>query len=540
MGLSFIQKFQENFMQYATGVVSKFAESLESCKFIRRIDLSPIIRLNIAFAAVMAKRNGTWGTITRLSDTYAISRTFVYILADMLERTSEIIFGYKTHDEPADDFKAICSYMLSLRMEGRCSIDSSSTIMERFGKSPSASGSISRYLKYFGSVVPDTLCSVDNEIKMAVFASDEIFSGQKPILITVDPISSAILRIELSDSRKAEVWRNHWENIESNGYKAVYVVCDEASGLCSARKEALPDVVRQIDTYHAIAHRLGQWVNRLEVAAYSAIEAEYHCYRNLDSARSEQVIEKRIREFESAEKKAIEKIELYETFTFLYHCLIGELRIFNSKGELRDRKTSEENIEIALDLVESLGNEKLKEAAKKVRRSLPDLLNYFDVACEVLDKLQTSDIDNNALQALCLAWQWNKGVQKSKTPERRRNCIGNEQFYLEYASGYLQEGYEDIQKHVYKKLDHIIQSSAMVECINSIIRPYLNNSKNHITQETLSLIMFYHNHRRYKDGKRKGMTPMEILTGKKQEKDWIELLFELIAKKDSSFFSPRR
>jgi hypothetical protein len=40
--------------------------------------------------------------------------------------------------------------------------------------------------------------------------------------------------------------------------------------------------------------------------------------------------------------------------------------------------------------------------------------------------------------------------------------------------------------------------------------------------------MFYHNHRRYIDGIRKGKTPKELLTGKKQDKDWIELLLEII------------
>ena len=116
----------------------------------------------------------------------------------------------------------------------------------------------------------------------------------------------------------------------------------------------------------------------------------------------------------------------------------------------------------------------------------------------------------------------------------------NEQHCLEIAIGYLQEDYEVIKELVYGQLDHIVQSSALVECINSIIRPYLNSSKNHITQETLNLIMFYHNHRRYKAGKRKGQTPMEILTGKKQKKDWIELLFDVIEEKDPSFCSSSR
>ncbi len=103
----------------------------------------------------------------------------------------------------------------------------------------------------------------------------------------------------------------------------------------------------------------------------------------------------------------------------------------------------------------------------------------------------------------CIAWQWNKSAIKSKKADRSKYCSDNEKLCSEFAIGYLQEEFDDVKEQVYKRLDNIVQSSALVECINSIIRPYLNSSKNQITQETLNLIMFYHNHRRYKDGKRK-------------------------------------
>ena len=70
-----------------------------------------------------------------------------------------------------------------------------------------------------------------------------------------------------------------------------------------------------------------------------------------------------------------------------------------------------------------------------------------------------------------------------------------------------------------------------MECINSILRPYLNTSKNQVTQEMLNLIMYYHNYRRYRDGVRKGNTPMEILTGKEQTKDWLAILLDIIREK---------
>ena len=54
------------------------------------------------------------------------------------------------------------------------------------------------------------------------------------------------------------------------------------------------------------------------------------------------------------------------------------------------------------------------------------------------------------------------------------------------------------------------------------LRTYLNASKNQINQPFLNLFMAYHNHRRFKAGERKGKTPFEILSGQKQELDWLE------------------
>ena len=58
--------------------------------------------------------------------------------------------------------------------------------------------------------LPNTLENSDDEVKLVVFLADELFAKNIPILVTVDPISSAILRMELADSRKVEDWKNHW------------------------------------------------------------------------------------------------------------------------------------------------------------------------------------------------------------------------------------------------------------------------------------------------------------------------------------------
>ena len=96
------------------------------------------------------------------------------------------------------------------------------------------------------------------------------------------------------------------------------------------------------------------------------------------------------------------------------------------------------------------------------------------------------------------------------------------------AEGLLGHEFDRLKTLVFDKLDTIVRASSLVEMVNALIRPYLNSCKGQITQETLNLIMFYQNHRRYKSGKRQGKAPIELLTGKPLEAPWWELLLQQI------------
>ncbi|MCP4287951.1 MAG: hypothetical protein GY792_26530 [Gammaproteobacteria bacterium] len=509
-------------------------------KFVRRSDLSSEIRIQIACAAIVAKASGQWGVITELSRQYLVSRTFVYMLASTLQDADGLLFGDPCSILAARDETVPYRYMLSLRLEGCCSIGAISTLMQRFDIPWSSTGKISHTLHDIGSLLPKTLSTRDGKIQLVVFLSDELFAKARPILVTVEPQSTAVLRIELSETRQWEDWKAHWECLEENGYHAIYLVSDGGQALSRAQKEALKDIVRQPDTYHAIAHVLGQFVTRLEQKAYRAIEKEDARWHTLDSARSDAVIEKRIAQYERACRTAADAIDLSENIAYLYGCLVGELAVFDETGQLRNRQKAEGSIEAALDLLDTLGVGYVSDAVKKVRRTLPELLHYFDVAETVVAQLNGLPCEKETLRTLCVAHQWQKRLMKAKTSEARRYCAAQEQFYLDVATDDLHENYDELKVQVYRQLDQIVQSSSLVECINSIIRPYLNTTRNHVTQELLNLVMFYHNHRRYKDGKRQGNTPMEMLTGTPQKQDWLDLLFEEIEKKQPGFFGSSR
>ncbi len=72
-------------------------------KYTRRPDLTPEIRLAIAYSAIEAQQNGKQGKITELSRHFMISRTFVYMSASFLAAASVIIFSATPAIAPVTD-----------------------------------------------------------------------------------------------------------------------------------------------------------------------------------------------------------------------------------------------------------------------------------------------------------------------------------------------------------------------------------------------------------------------------------------------------
>ena len=80
----------------------------------------------------------------------------------------------------------------------------------------------------------------------------------------------------------------NWETSD-NGIEAIYLVSDEGTGIRAGHAKVMNDKLRQSDTYHGIAHNVGSWVGRLEIAAYATIEKEYECARKLASHLSRDI-----------------------------------------------------------------------------------------------------------------------------------------------------------------------------------------------------------------------------------------------------------
>jgi hypothetical protein len=80
-----------------------------------------------------------------------------------------------------------------------------------------------------------------------------------------------------------------------------------------------------------------------------------------------------------------------------------------------------------------------------------------------------------------------------------------------------------IVSEVKKLLYRPKRASSLVECFNSILRP-IQQVKKQATQEFLWLKALHHNMKTFKQGKRKGKSPFQLLGVDFGNRDWIRLL----------------
>lgn len=124
---------------------------------------------------------------------------------------------------------------------------------------------------------------------MSLRLCDEIFTLGQPILLTVEPRSLAILKIELASKREAETWQQHWAaRAEAGLITRPVVVSDQGSGLVKGC--ALMGLVHHPDLFHLL-RRLAAFGQRFYRQALAAIEQEYErarvCERGKTAAHLE-------------------------------------------------------------------------------------------------------------------------------------------------------------------------------------------------------------------------------------------------------------
>src|SRR5262245_19179335 len=489
-------------------------------KFIRRHDLTPPTRIDIVRLAWL--NQGIYGKMTQIAQDYHISRTWLYQLIGAAHLQLETLFSaHKPCGEPPSPL--LDPFILLLRLEGKCSIPSISSILKYCQYQPNSVGYLSECFHNYGAALPSTLSMAEHTV--VFYLSDEIFARHQPILVTIEAQSTAILKIQLASERSAETWKAHFDDLGHHHFHSIGMASDRGRGLLAGYHAACQDARWVCDRFHEFQDLFDRR-RQLERKAYAAIAKEDEAAQTFHHAKSEAHLHKRLQHYEHAHHACEQAMARYDQLDLLLHLLRDALHRCSPFGRLRTVAGVRSELTLLLSLIAEIDDAVLRQLLRPIRSHLGDILAPFEQAESIHADL-LAFIPQQLLDALVLAWHHEHLSYQSHGKHKRYHQYESQQ-WLEFAEGCLDNQFEPLKALVYEKLDSIVQASSLVELVNSFIRPYLNSSKGQITQETLNLIMFYHNHRRYKSGKRQGKAPIELLTGEALEADWVELLIQHI------------
>jgi len=487
-------------------------------KFIRRQDLTPHTRIDIVRLAWL--NQGIYGKMTQIAQDYHISRTWLYQLIWAATLQLETLFSaQKPCVEPP--LPLLDPFILLLRLEGKCSIPSISSILKYCQYQPNSVGYLSECFHNYGAALPSTLSMVEHTV--VFYLSDEIFARHQPILVTIEAQSTAILKIQLASERSAETWQAHFDDLGKHRFHSIGMASDRGRGLVAGSHAACQDALWVCDRFHEFRDLFDRR-RQLERKAYAAIAKEDEATKTFHNAKSEAHLHKRLQHYEHAHHTCEQAIARYDQLDLLLHLLHDALHLCSPFGRLRTVAGVRSELILLFSLIEEIDDAMLPKLLQPIRSHLDDILAPFGQA-EAMHAELLGLLSQQSLDALVLAWH-HEHLSYQSSPKPKRYHQHESQQWLDFAEGLLDKQFALLKVLVFEKLDAIVQASSLVELVNSFIRPYLNSSKGQITQETLNLIMFYHNHRRYKSGKRQGKAPIELLTGEALEVDWIALFIQ--------------
>jgi hypothetical protein len=487
-------------------------------KFIRRHDLTPHTRIEMVRLAWL--NQGIYGKMTQIAQDYHISRTFLYQLIWAANLQLETLFSDQ-QPHVQDSQPLLEPFILLLRLEGKCSIPSLSSILKYFQYQPNSVGYLSECFQNYGGALPSTLAMAEH--KVVFYLSDEIFARHQPILVTIEAHSTAILKIQLASDRSAETWKAHFDDLGAHRFHSIGMASDRGLGLVAGYHAACPDARWVCDRFHEFQDLFDRR-RQLERKAYAAIAKEDEAVKTFHNAKSEAHLLKRLQHYEHAHHACEHAIARYDQLDLLLHLLRDALHLCSPFGRLRTVVGVRAELMLLFSLIEEIDDAVLPKLLHPLRSHLDDILAPFEQAESIHGELLAL-VPQPILDALVLAWHHEHLSYQSPAKQKRYHQHESQQ-WLDFAEGLLDNQFVLLQAVVFEKLDAIVQASSLVELVNSFIRPYLNSSKGQMTQETLNLIMFYHNHRRYKSGKRQGKAPIELLTGEALEADWVALLIQ--------------
>jgi len=351
-----------------------------------------------------------------------------------------------------------------------------------------------------------------------VAACDEVYVSGHSVLEMVEPRSLAIVGLKPDTAPSAVAWKAllaEFDHLEA-------AVSDEGQGLRAAIVEQLQRQGR--DQWHLTRH-LGAAVGRLESAAYAAIEYEQRCRDRFVKALpcSPGPVPPALLRLERAEQAMEKAIAVYDQAHTVQVWLSEAADAVDGHGRVRTPEQVASDWETALDLGEQIETGQLKTALGKLRgkRDGAHVKGLSERMAGVALPAGFAAVERERLQALaCRAWRYH---HRRQTHLLRAPVEAADWMAAQLGMPFVARHLVAYAGTVFKLLDRTLKASSSVECVNSIFR-LGQGAKRHPNSDFMYLLAWIHNTRQFKEGRRKGLSPAELMGIQLPKDGWSMLL----------------
>lgn len=485
-------------------------------KFVRRADLSSRARLHMALA-MRCRGDGEWGMVAAMAREYKVSRQFLYDNEALLLR----LFGTPGASGAGVSDEIVHRLILCLRLHCNGSAEGIARTLDALGWGPGSTGHVSEFLHATAKS-----CSLEIPCRGApvVLMLDEIFANGNPVFVVLEAASHYILDIVLMPDRKADTWANVLRKLQGHGVDIELLVKDQGASLKAAAQSL--GLAERADLFHLLKP-FDPYLPSLERHAFGAMEEEFERARVFGNRKCEGSLEKGLANYEAACAETLRAMRSGDNYDYLHKCLHEAFDSFTAEGSLRTRSMAEGDVEAALGLMESEfpAHRGILAAVRFLRKNLPDYWSYFEQLERIVLR-QGETLAEPALRAGCLAWQLERKARAVKGPQQKKELSRQSKAQRELATAGPGEGLEAAIRALFAALDSNVRSSSPLEAINSVIRNHLDACRGQTTQEALTLLAFFLNHRTATRGKYAGSSAYERLTGRPENGSAIEQILE--------------
>jgi hypothetical protein len=356
-----------------------------------------------------------------------------------------------------------------------------------------------------------------------VLCLDEIFFHREPILMSVEPLSLAWLAGQRGPDRSGESWCKlieAWPNLEhviadgGQGLERGVKLANEARSQAQEPESDAPATITMgLDVFHTereLERVLQRLWKRVERQIESAVKADAKLAQAKRRGQDPRGVAGHAgRAWRQAERLFDEAVQAQEALEQITEALGW----FDTSGSLYTRELAQKQLDEAIPQLQG-------ECWNKAKRMLSDArtLSHLD---RLHEQLGSAIAEPKLRDALVHLWYLLRHLKHAEGDDRvhwrqlvAMACVLCGRLCPDWKVGYVK---------VDELLSEAVRASSAVEGVNSVVRMHQGRHR-HVSQEMLDLKRLYWNCRVFREGKRKGRSPYELLGLKLPTSDWWQLL----------------